>query len=337
MSLIPSESHSFPDNYSPVACSRKAKRKNLSQTRPAIEAQQRNIVPLPGPARETRTPSPSPGQSPVAQFFQSLGKLAEQGASPLPQQNEEILPEPNGEITPPAPSSAASPIAQFFQSLEKLAETNGAPLAAPRREIIPPSPPAGQNVGEQIFQSLQNLADSSAPPPPMEPPPRRLPIAPIRRGPRPPVAPISPENVDEASLLTANGRGRAPQYRPKTPIRIAKPVAMVPTERPAPEVVRQQATQSFAQQPHDEFDFVDVSADVERSSRRHQKFTRFILIEIIALVVLIPSAWLVLSRHVTSPAMVLLMNILTIAAAVTMAVVPIVLYALAPGFGRPER
>jgi hypothetical protein len=370
MSLIPSESHSFPDNYSPVACSRKAKRKKLSPARPAIEALERNVVPLPAaarqtnaaaqspaqspvvqffqslgklaerngtppsaPTRETNSPVPSPAQSPDEQFFQSLGKLAERDASPLPNQNDEILSEQNGEITSPVPS----PIAQFFQSLEKMADTNGAPLPAPTREITPASPPAAQNVGEQIFQSLENLADSSSPPSPPELAPRRVPIAPIRRAPRQPVAPVSPENVDEATLLTANGRGRAAQYRPKTPMRIPKSAGIHPVQRTQPAVEKPRARQSFAEQPHDEFDFADLSADVERSARRHQKFTRFLLIEIIALAVMLPSAWLVLSRHVTSPALVLLMNILTIAAAVIMAVVPIVLYALAPGFGRPER
>ncbi len=346
MSLIPSESHSFPDNYSPVAWSRKAKRKSLSAARRAVETQQRNIVPLPPPTRETKAHPPSPELSPVAQFFQSLEKKAGRPASPRPEQDEEILPEPkqepraepNGEATPLAPPPAPSPITQFFQSLEKLAETNGDAGPAPMPERAAPSPPAAQNFGEQIFQPLENLAEENASAPPAEPAPRRVPIEPIRRGPRPPLKPVSPENVDEATLLTANGRGRAAQYRPRTPMRIAKPAAGFPAARPAP-VARPPAParKTFAAQPHNEFDFTDLSADVERRARRYQKFRRFILIEIVALIVLIPSAWLVLSRQLTSPALILVMNILTIAAAVTMAVVPIIVFALAPGFGRPER
>lgn len=368
MSLIPSESHSFPDNYSPVAWSRKAKRKNLSQARPAIEVQQRNVVPLPAQTRETKAPPSSSVQSPDEQFFQSLGKLTEQSATPPPstaekmeeptpsldqnpvaqffeslgklaEQNSAPLPEQNGEIAPPPFSPEQGPVTQFFQSLEKLAETNAAPLPAPVGEMTPPAPSPVHNIGEQFFQPLETPDDRNAPPMPTEPAPRRLPIAPIRRGPRPPVAPVSPENVDEATLLTANGRGRARQYRPKTPLRVAKPVSMVPAERAAAPVVNPPASKSFAQQPHDEFDFADLSTDVERerSARRHRKFKRFMLIEIIALVVLIPSAWLVLSRHITSPVLVLLMNILTITAAATMAVVPIVLYGITPGGGRPDR
>lgn len=286
----------------------------------------------PAPIVETPPAAPPPAQSADEQFFQSLGKLAGGDVAPAP-------PEESQAAAPPPTQDA---VMQFFQSLQRVTETNAAPLPPPIAETLPPVSAPMQNFGEQIFQSLETQPDGTEPPPSMDPVPRRVPIAPIRRVPRPPVAPVSPENVDEASLLTANGRGRAPQYRPKTPMRIAKFAASTqaaarPAVRPAPVVARPQASKTFAQQPHDEFDFADVSSDVERSARRDQKFRRFVLIEIIALVVLIPSAWLVLSRHVTSPALILLMNVLTIAAAVTMAVVPIVLYALAPGFGRPDR
>jgi hypothetical protein len=64
--------------------------------------------------------------------------------------------------------------------------------------------------------------------------------------------------------------------------------------------------------------------------RGSSKFSRFILVEVIALGVLVPSGAVALSRYFSDPTLVLAMNLLTITAAVVAALVPIIFYAVGP-------
>jgi len=263
MSLIPSESHSFPDNYSSVARLRSASSARSAKTKapppPPTPARpvERKVVPLPATARETKSTSPPPAQPVDEQFFQALGKMAEQNVAPLPT----------------APSQSRS--------------------VPPRIKIVP-------------------------------------------RRPRP-VAPASPAEADGAVRQNGNGRGRPPQYRPRAPVTVPKssPVSQPANVRPAIETPP--ANRSFVEQPNNEFDFADLSTAVERQAPQDKTFVRFIMVELFALAVLIPSAWLVLSGHVTNSTLIMLLNILTMTAAAAMAVVPIILYAIAPGLARPDR
>lgn len=255
MSLIPSESHSFPDNYSPVARSRRSQKRELSSQRPSEKPLERKIVSLPA-VRETKVISPAPSQQ----------------------------------------------------------------------------------VDEQFFQALAKMAGSNIAPPATEPWPKTILPAPIERVPRTPIAqPLSAANVDEASLLTPNGHGRAAQCRPRTPMRVAQSSPVKETTNGQPGVEPSIMRRSFVEEPNNDFDFTDLSSDVEQRARRNKKLVPFILIEFVALAILIPSAWLVLSRHVTSSTLVILLNILTITAAATIAIVPIILYAITPGSSRRDR
>jgi hypothetical protein len=76
--------------------------------------------------------------------------------------------------------------------------------------------------------------------------------------------------------------------------------------------------------------------DPELSSNRspHSRWIRFVVLELIALCVLIPSGWLTLARVLTDPSTVLLLNILTISAAAAVAIIPIVVFAIAPALSR---
>ena len=64
---------------------------------------------------------------------------------------------------------------------------------------------------------------------------------------------------------------------------------------------------------------------------------RLMIAEAIALAVLIPSATLVLTRYLTDPTLILIINILAITAAITAAMIPIILFAIAPTIPRGDR
>ena len=86
-----------------------------------------------------------------------------------------------------------------------------------------------------------------------------------------------------------------------------------------------------------EFDFEMPPAELYPEKRRRRtKFTRFIICEGATLAVLLPLAILGLGRVFSDPTLVLLINILTIAAAVTAALIPILFFALAPTLPRDE-
>ena len=292
MSLIPSESHSFPDNYSPVARSRRSKKCELSPPRPSEKPVERNVASL-AATEETKVISPAPAQPVDEQFFQAVIKIA--GSS---------------NVAPPA--------------------TEQSPEAS-----APAVPTPGAD--EQFFQALIRMAGSNIVLPEGEPSPKTILPAPIKRPPRASIAqPLSAADVDEASMLIANGHGRASQYRPRTPVRVAQSRPVKNATNGQPGVESPVMSSSFVEQPNNDFDFTELVADIRRRVRRTKKFTRFILIEVFALAILIPSAWLVLSRHVTNPPLVIMLNILTIAAGATMAIVPIIWYAIAPVFSRPR-
>lgn len=336
MSLIPSESHSFPDNYSPVARVRKPKKPQLSPARPVDKPAERKIVPLPT-TRQTQMISPPPSQPADEQFFQALTKMAGNGVTPP----ETVAPPKPSEPEPPTQAAAE----QFFQTLVQMAGNNLVPPAIEPPPEPPVAPTPAQDDAEQFFQALtrmggESVGEENGALPTTKPLPKKIVPMPIRR--MPPITkgqPLSPADVDESLLLTANGHGRPAQDRPRTPMRRVRPKLPLAKKASAPsgisappQVAAPVANTSFVEQPNNDFDFADLSSDFDRRSRRAKKFGRFILIELIALAVLIPSAWLILSRHVTHPALMIVLNILTIAAGVTMAVVPIILYAIAPGF-----
>jgi ABC-type spermidine/putrescine transport system permease subunit II len=67
------------------------------------------------------------------------------------------------------------------------------------------------------------------------------------------------------------------------------------------------------------------------------KFRRFIACEVAALVVLVPLVILGVALNITSPALRWVMNLFTISAAISAAVIPIVFYAFTPTLPELER
>lgn len=158
-------------------------------------------------------------------------------------------------------------------------------------------------------------------------------------------------------MQVANGHGRSHQYRPKTPMRGIKPLpggrapvlenkidsviggTGISTGRP--EQVEEQRAEPInplvstpaLEETYEEFNF-DDSPSGHLSKRRPSRFFRFIVFELFAIGVLIPSAWLVLSGAITDPTLLTLMNILAISLAAGAVIVPIILFAVAPAFSR---
>jgi len=87
----------------------------------------------------------------------------------------------------------------------------------------------------------------------------------------------------------------------------------------------------------EQFDFEEDAAAPFLRQRRRKKLARFFLYEFLAIAVLVPSAAVVLSRDLSSPALVMLMNVLTISAAVVAAIIPILVFAIGPAFTRDRR
>ena len=383
MSLIPSESYSFPDNYSPVArCWKKPGRKTTSP--PQIAPMQRqamaraakengSVISLPEPDRADVFTEPiaetlEAVQAPIAEdemngvsvsspnsaeisFLAALQKMAEQTSSVAPSQEiERVIPPPptaeiNGDSAPPEEE-------MFLKALAKMVEPKNAP--PPPRPALDDTPPPMP-------------ADDDAPP--SLPPGFKI----LPRRPRP-LAPVSPADVDEKFLQTANGHGRARQFRPKTPIRKAKPAlkpaikidngdAKPPTKpalkplamidngsaKPSPKPVPNTAKTNGAPAPKnprpalprpatlgEDFDFSEppIGLNSFLKEQRRSKLIRLIVIELFAMALLVPPVWLVLGRHVSDPTIILLLNTLAIAAAAGAVIAPIMLFAFGPALTR---
>jgi hypothetical protein len=87
---------------------------------------------------------------------------------------------------------------------------------------------------------------------------------------------------------------------------------------------------------HDETD-IDARVVPPVKMRRRGKLVRFILTELLAVSVLVPSAMLALLHRFTDPTLILTMNILTIVSAVVVVIVPIIFFAIPPTLPRNQR
>lgn len=263
MSLIPSESYSFPDNFSPVA-RRSRKSREISAAPlpvsgidnmaapPRVEPMQEAVFPLIAPDINAIPPSPAK-EDDQQKFFQALARMmgGNDPVQPAPAAEEPVLP-PSAE-TDVVPLTAQND--QFFQAFGRMAEANVA-----QSEILPAA---------TLPDAPDMLARRARP---VTPPPNAFP--------------------NEISLLTANGRGCGFNESPNGPY---------------------------------------------PGRRRRRRFARFFLLEFLAIAVFVPSAGVGLSHELGNPILVVLMNILTMAAAAAIAIIPIVLFAIGPAFSRERR
>ncbi len=81
----------------------------------------------------------------------------------------------------------------------------------------------------------------------------------------------------------------------------------------------------------------DFQAEPDLDNMRRRKILRFVFAELITLAVLLPAAALALLHRLTDPNLILTANLVTIAASMIVAVLPIVFFAIGPTLPRGPR
>lgn len=305
MSLIPSESYSFPDHFTSTVVPSRRQKKEKAQKKP-------EIVALPDPEadffaeKENGEPKIEPVKVAVAPV------PIQRPQAPNPALRRANAPPPRIPDTPPVKKI---PLPATLKP--KVRWNNRAPAIdlAPMRsnglngnrngsgEVIPAPLPA-QNVIPMKVAKPPRPPQTVPPPAMMKPPP------PLR------AAPPSTSKV-------------LPVQKAARPIQV--PVAPPPKPRPAApsRVVNSQADffEMFAEDGY--------AAAVRR--RKQMKLRRFMACEAAVLAVLLPLVILGLTLDISSPGLRWTLNIFTIAAAVTAAVIPIMFYAFTPTLPDLER
>ena len=290
MSLIPSESYSFPDHFTKtVVPSRKPKNVDTEQAPVETRRTKPSIVAL---------PDPEPAPAMAKQSPQPMRKVASPAPNPAlrrasaPSPRIPSVPARKIAISPTLKPKASSP---RVPPMDPTPATNNGNGAAP---VVPESlmPPA-QNIIQMIPTPLPVRPRSAAPP-------QKLPTQS-----RPRVAP--------AKLVAAASAARV------SPVQIVqRPAPPPPKPRPAPVVATSQADffESFAQNGDGNL----------AKRRRKMKFRRFVTCESVALAVLLALAIVGLSHRPSNAVVLWIMNISTIASAIAAALIPIFFYAFTP-------
>jgi hypothetical protein len=336
MSLIPSESYSFPDHFtSTVTPSRKQKEEGKEKvkappTKPKIVA----LPDLPaGPS--------SMLMEQESQFF-----AEDQPMKQVQSVVESMQPKPTRRIEPFRPRVAPTP------SVAPVSARPLPPNPAMLRATAPPAKIPDPPIRKMPFPSSlkpkvrwNNRAPAMEPAPvrqesiesaPVAPPPNIIPMQP-KPATAPPARPMQPA---PRPAPTARPAQQAPAirepFRPAAPPAKAAPSA--PEKRPVQAKPIVQKRPVAPNQQADLFEmFAESGQEAAMRRRRQMKFRRFIACEVAALVVLVPLVILGLTRSITSPALHWLMNLFTIAAAISAAVIPIVFYAFTPTLPELER
>lgn len=298
MSLIPSESYSFPDHFTTTrAASRKPKNVEPEPAEPPLKKPA--IVALPNPP-------PQPAPKPVA-----VGEN----------------PEPMRKVAPPAPNPAlrratASPPRVTEPPVRKIALP---PTLKPKvrwnnRAPAMDPPPAAHNGNGAFPESLMPPAENviQMKPQPPAPRPRVMPRPENLFPPKPtPIAP-APKPISAP-----------PPPKPAAVIRPTQPVQPVP----APRARENPRPMAVSNPQADFFEAFAQGGESAISKRSHNaKMRRFVVCESIAVGALLPLAILGLSLRLDNFALHWIMNVLTIIAAVAAAVIPIVFFAATPTF-----
>ena len=351
MSLIPSESYSFPDHFtSTVTPSRKPKQKPEAKQAPRKPA----IVALPDPEPEPELevfaaaeesavepevisdawqPEPMPEPELMAEIWEP--EMPEvKAAPPPPSPVRPAPPKPNPAIrraqAPPPRVPETPPVRKIALPATlkpKVRWNNRTPALDPARNgngngAYPPAPvaaptptPTSAPAPAPAPVPLQNVIPmTKAVGPALPPQPRGLP----RPAPKP--APVANKPV----LPPAPRKPAAPEMRPVQ----LKPKPVAP--KPAPPVAS-----------NSQSDFLEIfeenGYELANKRRKQMKFRRFVTCEAAALLVLLPLVILGLTLNISAPAVRWIMNLFTIAAAIAAAVIPIAFYAFTPTLPELER
>jgi hypothetical protein len=337
MSLIPSESYSFPDHFTTtVTPSRKPK-----------EEEKEKVEPPPTKPRIVALPDPPAEQSPMLMEQESQFFAEDQPMEQVQPVAETMQPKPARRIEPfrPQPSPPPAPVAPMHTKppppnpamLRATAPPPKIPDSPIRKMPFPSSlkPKVRWNHRAPAMESApirQESVESApvAPPPniiPMQPKPANAPpVRPMQPGPRP--APTA-RPAQQAPAMREPFRPAAPPLKPAPSAPEKRLVQAKPVVQKRPVAPNQQA---------DLFEmFAESGQEAATRRRRQMKFRRFIACEVAALVVLVPLVILGFTLSITSPALHWLMNLFTIASAISAAVIPIVFYAFTPTLPELER
>src|SRR5689334_18216133 len=355
MSLIPSESYSFPDHFtSTVTPSRKPKQKPEAEKpvprKPAIVALP---DPEPEPALETfvaAEPAVEEEVLPAIWEPEPLPAIAE--PTPEPELMAEIWEPEIPEVkAPPPPPARPAPRPTPNPALRRAQAPPPKVQEAPVRKIALPAtlkPKVRWNNRAAPLDPNRNGANGNGngahQPQPMPAPAQNvIPMkmarpAPPMPQPAPTPRPVQPQPIGlkrpaQAAPVSQKPVQAPPVRKPviaKTEARPLQPRPRPAVPKPAPVVV-----------PTSQADFFEAFAedgyDLANKRRKQMKFRRFVTCEGAALLVLLPLVILGLTMNITAPAMRWIMNILTIAAAFAAVVIPIVFYAFTPTLPELER
>lgn len=309
MSLIPSESYSFPDHFtSTVTPSRRPK-----QEKPEPEKLRKRpeIVALPDP-------EPEPVVAAEPAFEPEV--MAEIWEPEVPQfKAPPPAPKPN-----PAARRAHAPPPRIPQApVRKIALP---PTLKPKvrwNNRAPATDPSGNR------NNGNGNGTTEVPTAPLPPAQNVIPMRAARPAPAPrPLQAAPPRPVmPQAPLQAQPPRKPAPapaQMRPVQP----RPASASP--KPAPPRVPTSQADFFEA-------FAENSYEIASKRRREMKFRRFLACEGAALLILLPLVILGLTLNISAPALRWIMNILTIVAAIAAVVIPIIFYAATPTLPELER
>ena len=290
MSLIPSESYSFPDHFtSTVTPSRRPKNDKPEPVPLETRRKRPSIVALPNPK-----PQPAPPTHP-------------EGSDAA--RTKPAVPVPN-----PALRRASAPPPRI-------------PEAPVRKIPLPPTlkPKVRWNMRAPAMDPAPVFDDDAEQPSNEAPMPRAQNVIQMKtaRAARPPRVMPPPESLAP----------QTPVPPPPRPIAVAKPArqAQAPiAESPRPVAVSNRQA--------DFFEMFAQSGETALSKRRRKaKMRRFIVCESAALAILLPLVILGLSHRPDNVALLWIMNISTIASAVTAALLPIIFFAFTPTLPEIER
>ena len=310
MSLIPSESASFPDLLGRgLGASKKSKWRISDEiSLPPAAPPPPKVKPVVKPAAKAQ-PQPKTEKTPPV-------------SEPLVKPKAEI---PPAEV-PPAPKPAPAPVT--LPPAMEVAEPVHAPIPIVR---IPRSIAnrAGEGKGVDPEPEVTKTTHRLRPAIPSQPaiPPPRTPLAKPRLRPRPTLHPryeseaVSAESMDSAAT--------APQPRAAIP---ASPAPA--SEKPAASL---HFTPAGSDDEAEEFGFPEAAAASPIQRRRRARLLRFALCELFALMALAGAVTLGLAHRLPEDPVSLMAKIATILSAIAVAVIPIVFYGLPETLPRSNR
>ncbi len=369
MSLIPSESYSFPDHFTQTITYKNDPKRKKSEAVAQLEPRKKGFfLPLRKSLgrKKTALPSTAIPEESDAEIFPPLAAPENGFHVPVapsqvwqPKESLPVAARPQAPCVTPevgTEKSIPAPIMEPELPPQKRLVPIARPASVIRKSPVPPSlkpkprwnmraaaptPPAptsdngGPHVGSANIPEQKITPTKPAQP---APPPRVVQSPSLNPIQVPPARVVESPPPDLMQVLFAHA-GQAPAPPPESAMPAPRPDARPTLRREMANGARPRPVAPAPVSVNHEFDFEVPFSDTEpyaQKRRRSSKFTRFIFCESLTLAVFLPLAILGFCRVFSDPVLVLLINILTIAAAVTAAVIPILFFALAPTLPRDE-